>query len=93
MANCHDQFVDFHSTISLTSDRKAKLKKSRKRLRDRVREDFKENHPNEIKPKFGSQGSSEMRTGINPIVRVVNEDGEEKKLTKYDTDDGVYLFR
>lgn len=91
MANCHDQFVDFNSTISLTSDRKAKLKKSRKRLRDRVRDDFKENHPNEIKPKFGSQGSSEMRTGINPIVRVVDEDGEEKRLTKYDTDDGVYF--
>ncbi|MBW8360973.1 MAG: hypothetical protein K0M56_02160 [Kaistella sp.] len=92
MANCHDQFVDFTSTISLSDDRKKKLKKSRKKLRDHVRDDFKENHANEIKPKFGSQGSSEMKTGINPIVRVVDEDGEEKRITKYDTDDGIYFI-
>lgn len=92
MANCHAQFVDFNSTISLTKDRKIKLKKSRKKLRDKVRDDFKENHKDEIKPKFGSQGSSEMKTGINPIVRVVDEEGDEKRLTKYDTDDGVYFI-
>lgn len=92
MANCHSQFVDFNSTITLTKDRKKKLKKSRKKLRDRVRDDFKENHTEEIKPKFGSQGSSEMKTGINPIVRVIDEDGEEKRLTKYDTDDGIYFI-
>jgi hypothetical protein len=92
MANCHSQFVDFNSTITLTKDRKKKLKKSRKKLRDRVRDDFEENHADEIKPKFGSQGSSEMKTGINPIVRVIDEDGEEKRLTKYDTDDGIYFI-
>jgi hypothetical protein len=92
MANCHSQFVDFNSTITLTSDRKQKLKTSRKKLRDRVREDFKENHSDEIKPKFSAQGSSEMKTGINPIVRVIDEDGEEKRLIKYDTDDGIYFI-
>lgn len=92
MANCHQQFVDFNSTITLTKDRKKKLKKSRKKLRDRVRTDFKENHADEIKPKFSSQGSSEMKTGINPVVRVIDEDGEEKRLTKYDTDDGIYFI-
>ncbi|RZL45511.1 MAG: hypothetical protein EOP00_17280 [Pedobacter sp.] len=92
MANCHSQFVDFNSTITLTSDRKQKLKTSRKKLRDRVRDDFKENHADEIKPKFSAQGSSEMKTGINPIVRVIDEDGEEKRLTKYDTDDGIYFI-
>jgi hypothetical protein len=92
MANCHNQFVEFNSAISLTKDRKKKLKKSRKKLRDRVRDDFKENHTDDISPKFGSQGSSEMKTGINPTVRVIDEDGEEKRLTKYDTDDGIYFI-
>jgi len=92
MANCHDQFIDFNGTISLTEDRKTKLKKSRKKLRDKVREDFKENHKDEIKPKFTSQGSSEMKTSINPIVKVIEEDGEEKRITKYDTDDGIYFI-
>lgn len=92
MANCNEQFIDFNSSISLTDDRKSKLKKSRKKLRDRVRDDFKENHDNEIKPKFSSQGSSEMKTGINPITRVIDEDGKEKKVIKYDTDDGIYFI-
>lgn len=92
MANCHDQFADFNSLITLTNDRKKKLKGSRTKLRNRVREDFKNNHKNDIKPKFTSQGSSEMKTTINPIVRVIDEDGEEKKITKYDTDDGIYFI-
>ncbi|OJW77880.1 CBASS cGAMP synthase [Spirosoma sp. 48-14] len=92
MANCHQQFLDFNSTISLTGDRKKKLKKSRTKLRNRVRDDFKENHKDEIKPKFASQGSSEMKTSVNPIVRVIDEDGEEKSITKYDTDDGIYFI-
>jgi hypothetical protein len=92
MANCHQQFIDFNDTVSLTDDRKKRLKKSRAKLRNRVRDDFKENHPNEIKPKFASQGSSEMKTSINPIVRIVDEDGEEKTVVKYDTDDGIYFI-
>ena len=92
MANCHDQFVDFNSTISLTDDRKKKLKKSRKNLRDRIRDDFKENRKDEIKPKFTSQGSSEMKTTINPIPRIIEENGNEKTITKYDTDDGIYFI-
>lgn len=93
MADCHEQFVDFNSTITLTDDRKKKLKKSRTKLRNRVRDDFKANHKDEIQPKFESQGSSEMKTNINPIVRkIIDEDGEEKSITKYDTDDGIYFI-
>lgn len=92
MANCHDQFINFNSTISLSEDRKTKLKKSRKKLRDKIRDDFKANRNGEIQPKFTSQGSSEMKTTINPIVRTIDEDGEEKKITKYDTDDGIYFI-
>lgn len=92
MANCHPQFVDFNSIISLTDDRKKKLKTSRKELRDLVKKDFEENHEGEILPKFSAQGSSEMKTGINPIVRVISEQGQEKRVTKYDTDDGIYFI-
>ena len=92
MANCHTQFTDFNSSISLTDDRKSKLKKSRSKLRDKVRDDFKENHSNEVKPKFHSQGSSEMKTSVNPIPRTVEEDDEEKTIIKYDTDDGIYFI-
>lgn len=92
MANCHNQFVDFNKTISLTDDRKKKLKKSRTNLRDWIRDDFKENHEDEIRPKFTSQGSSEMKTTINPIPRTIEVDGEEKTITKYDTDDGIYFI-
>jgi len=92
MANCHEQFVDFNSTITLTNDRKKKLKTSRTKLRNRVRDDFKKNHKDDIQPKFTSQGSSEMKTTINPIIRVIDEDGEEKTITKYDTDDGIYFI-
>ncbi|TWR24794.1 hypothetical protein FPZ43_18025 [Mucilaginibacter pallidiroseus] len=92
MANCHDQFTDFNASISLTHDRKKKLKKSRKNLRDRIREDFKQNHKDEIKPKFTSQGSSEMKTTINPIPRTIEQDGITKTITKYDTDDGIYFI-
>jgi len=92
MANCHNQFVDFNKTISLTDDRKKKLKKSRTNLRDWIRDDFKENHKDEIQPKFTSQGSSEMKTTVNPIARTIEVDGEEKTITKYDTDDGIYFI-
>ncbi len=92
MANCHSQFVDFNSIISLSDDRKKKLKKSRTKLRNRVRDDFKENHKDEIKPKFTSQGSSEMKTTVTPIVRTVVEDDDERKISKYDTDDGIYFI-
>lgn len=92
MANCHNQFDDFNKTISLTSDRKKKLKRSRKNLRDWIRDDFKKNHGKEIQPKFTSQGSSEMKTTVNPIPRKKMVNGEEKNITKYDTDDGIYFI-
>ena len=92
MANCHDQFIEFDSAITLSDDRKSRLKQSRTKLRNRIRKHFNENRKEDIKPKFYSQGSSEMKTSINPIPRIIEEDGEEKTITKYDTDDGVYFI-
>lgn len=92
MADCHNLFTDFNSTIRLTDTRKTSLKKSRKKLRDRIRTYFNEKKPDEIKPKFTSQGSFLMDTGVNPIPRTETVDGEEKTILKYDVDDGVYFI-
>lgn len=92
MANCHNLFTEFNSRIQLTDARKTSLKKSRKKLRDRIRTYFNDEKPNEIKPKFKSQGSFLMDTGVNPIPRTEIIDGEEKPILKYDIDDGVYFI-
>jgi hypothetical protein len=92
MADCHQNFCDFDGCIVLTDARIKKLKKSRNALRDRIRDDFKEKHKNEVKPKFWSQGSIEMGTAVNPIPRDVQDEGETVKLLKYDIDDGIYFI-
>lgn len=92
MANCHQQFIDFDSCITLNDSRIESLKTSRKRLRDRIRDDFKENHPDDLKPKFWSQGSFHTGTAINPIPYEVEENGQKIKLFKYDVDDGIYFI-
>jgi len=92
MANCHDQFVEFDSAISLSETRTKSLKKSRKNLRDWIRDDFKKNHADEIQPKFWSQGSFQMGTAVNPIGREVDKKGEKKTIYKYDVDDGIYFI-
>ncbi|MBA7535789.1 hypothetical protein ES705_28047 [subsurface metagenome] len=78
MADCNDLFQLFYGKISLTVSKKKDLRRSKKAVRDKIKEYFK----NELKknvPLFYTQGSYKMGTNVNPI------DGE------YDIDDGVYL--
>ncbi|MFK7806973.1 MAG: cyclic GMP-AMP synthase DncV-like nucleotidyltransferase [Saprospiraceae bacterium] len=89
MAVLNKEYNKFDKEIKLNDSRKESLKKSRKELRKKIKKWFKENKPNEIKPKFGSQGSFEMNTTINPIVV---KDDEGNSLRKYDLDDGVYFI-
>jgi hypothetical protein len=89
MANNHDQFVAFNDTIELTKTKKDTLNGNRKALRSTIKKYFDDNKPNEIKPKFRSQGSFVMKTTVNPIARKSN-DGK-KDLYNYDIDDGVYF--
>jgi hypothetical protein len=91
MANCNEHFGEYNNTIRLTDARRKSLKASRKELRNKVRNWFKENKPNEIQPKFNGQGSMMMDTIINPIPRTKVEENEEKKILYYDVDDGVYF--
>lgn len=90
MANNHDQFIAFNDTVRLTSTKETTLTDNRKALRNVIRKYFDDNKPNEIKPKFGSQGSFVMKTIVNPIPQWSNEDN--KDLHKYDVDDGVYFI-
>lgn len=92
MANCHTLFIDFDECVTLTDTRKKSLKRSRKSIRNRIRNYFKEKKPNETIPKFHSQGSFEMNIGVNPIGRKEIVDGVEKTLFKYDVDDGAYFI-
>ena len=85
MANNHEQFVAFHDAIRATVARRDKLKDNRKSLRKRIRNYFNDNLPDEIQPKFYSQGSFALDTILNPIKDV---DG----LAAYDLDDGVYFI-
>lgn len=91
MANCNEHFDEYNGKIRLTDSRRKSLKKSRKELRNKVRDWFKENKPDEEQPKFSGQGSMSMDTIINPIPRTVIENGEEKKKVRYDVDDGIYF--
>ncbi|EDP97665.1 CBASS cGAMP synthase [Kordia algicida OT-1] len=90
MATLHKEYNAFLKKVRLTNNRKKKLKKSRRKLRRTIRDWFSENKPKRLQPKFGSQGSFTMNTIINPIpIPVENED---KKLVKYDLDDGIYFI-
>ncbi len=91
MANCNEHFQEYNSEIRLTDARKKSLKRSRKELRNRVRNWFKENKPDEIQPKFDSQGSFPMDIIINPLPRKVSENGDEVTKLYYDVDDGIYF--
>ncbi|MBX7242338.1 MAG: hypothetical protein K1X92_11365 [Bacteroidia bacterium] len=93
MANLNALFDDFNSKIRLTDNRKAKLKKSRKAIRAKIRKYFQEQKPDDIFPKFSSQGSFMMDTNINPIPRKETANGLEVTLLPYDLDDGVYFIR
>lgn len=89
MANNHDQFVAFNDTIELSKTKKDTLNGNRKALRSTIKKYFDDNKPNEIKPKFRSQGSFVMKTTVNPIAR--KSDDGKKDLYNYDIDDGVYF--
>ncbi len=65
------------------------MKTSRKDLKKKIRNWFRENKKDEIQPKFWGQGSFEMNTTINPIP-VTDDKGN--KLVKYDLDYGVYFI-
>lgn len=92
MANSHEIFTEFNKIIRLNDSKRKSLKKSRKSLRDKIRKYFREEKPDEIKPKFTGQGSMPMDTIIEPIPREIEEDGETKKVYYYDVDDGVYFI-
>lgn len=89
MAVLNKEYNKFDKEIKLNENRKKSLKTSRKELRKKIKNWFKDNKPNEIQPKFGSQGSFEMNTTINPLV---THDPESNVLRKYDLDDGVYFI-
>lgn len=89
MAVLNKEYNKFDKEIKLNQNRKDALKKSRKELRRKIKQWFKDNKPDEIQPKFNSQGSIKMNTTINPIVEY-DEDGNI--LRKYDLDDGVYFI-
>lgn len=81
---CHHTFYtttkDFNSKgcLQITDTKNEKLRKSRKNLRNLIRDYFKENHPN-YKPRFYTQGSYSTGTTIRT------------KDDTCDIDDGVYF--
>ncbi|MCK9234362.1 MAG: hypothetical protein M0O98_04130 [Acholeplasmataceae bacterium] len=91
MANCNTHFEEYNGKTRLTNARRKSLKGSRKESRNRVRKWFKDNKPNETKPKFSGQGSMSMDTIINPIPRKIKDGNEEKTFLYYDVDDGIYF--
>jgi hypothetical protein len=91
MANCNKHFEKYNGELTLTDVRRKKLKRSRKELRNKIRNWFKVNKPDETQPKFGGQGSMSMNTIINPIPRKIIENGEETTKLYYDVDDGIYF--
>lgn len=80
MANCQKQFDTFCAEISLTSGKKSRMTTSKNALRERIRQYFKENHP-EYVPKFFIQGSYKMGSAIRTKDDIC------------DLDDGIYFFR
>jgi hypothetical protein len=90
MAVLNKEYNKFDKEIKLNQTRKESLVKSRKELRKKIKNWFKENKPDEIQPKSHAQGSSEMGTTVNPIVKY---DEEGNGIREYDTDDGVYFIK
>lgn len=90
MADNHDQFIAFNTTIELTQTKKDTLNGNRTTLRNVIKKYFDDNKPNEIKPNFQSQGSFVMKTTVNPIAR--KSDDGKTNLYVYDVDDGVYFI-
>lgn len=78
MANTHNLFQEFNSSLQINSSKKERLIKSRDNLRNKIRKYFLENH-SKYHPKFFMQGSYKMGTMIRT------------KDDTCDIDDGVYF--
>ena len=78
MANCHDLFIAFGKQLEITETKLNAMMTSRSVLRERIKEYFKNNHP-DYKPSFYIQGSYKMGT----TIRTKDDD--------CDIDDGVYI--
>ncbi len=89
MAVLSRNYTKFNKMIELGNSKKESLEKSRDAIKTKIRNWFNENKPNELQPKFHSQGSFQMNTIINPIPV---DDDEGNKLLKYDLDYGVYFI-
>lgn len=77
MADCDNLFKEFNTIIKLSSSKKDSLRGSRRRLRAKIQEKFKDKGYN---VSFHQQGSFAMNTIITP------------KDDDYDIDDGTYLL-
>lgn len=89
MATLNKEYIEFDSEIKLNDNKKKDLERSKVNIRKEIRKWFNENKPNELQPKFGGQGSSEMNTNVNPIVEY---DDNGNKIYKYDLDYGIYFI-
>ena len=78
MANCHDLFLEFNSNLGITQTKKDSLMSSRDTLREKIKNHFKENHP-DYKPEFFIQGSYKMKT----LIRTKDD--------TCDLDDGIHF--
>lgn len=90
MATLHKYYTEFNTKIKLNNDTKEGLLKSKRSIEDKIKKYFGEEKPKELQPIFAGQGSFEMNTTVNPIP--VYDKENEKKLYKYDLDDGVYFI-
>lgn len=82
MANCNKLFLDFNKDLRPSSTKIDRMKTSREHLRDKIRDHFKENHP-EYSPHFWIQGSANKKVKTQILY----------KDDTCDIDDGVYFFR
>ena len=93
MSTCHTLFKSYDAKITLSASKIKSLRKSRKSVRDRIRRYFKAEKPNEIAPKFESQGSIVHKTSVEPIPYTATIQGKEyENFTEYDIDDGIYFL-
>lgn len=78
MTNIDNLFKEFDKELNITPSKKESLMKSRDNIRDKIRDYFKEKHPN-YKPTFYIQGSYKLGS----LIRTKDD--------TCDLDDGVYF--
>lgn len=78
MANCHNLFEDFHSTISIDKSKKEFLISAREGIQEKITNYFKNDLKQKV-PDYKIQGSFPMATIVNPLDE------------EYDIDIGVHL--